>query len=94
MRPKLRDQVLDALSVEPGLGKQDLRRKFPDANARELAQALTYLVEHGLIEMRWPGKYCCLPQDSDQPLPALTADDIKIASFIKPPSKERLMAGR
>ncbi len=86
--------MLHALDAEPGLGKQDLRRKFPDANGRELAQALSYLVAQGLIEMRWPGKYCCLPQESDQPLPALAADDVKIASFIKPPSKERLMAGR
>ena len=94
MRAKLRDQVLDALNAEPGLGKQDLRCKFPEANGRELAQALTYLVEQGLIEMRWPGKYSCLPKDSDQPLPTLTADEVKIASFIKLPSKERLMAGR
>jgi hypothetical protein len=94
MRPKLSDQVLHALNAEPGLAKQDLRRKFPEANGRELAQALTHLVEQGLIEMRWPGKYCCLPQDSDQSSPALTAEDVKIASFITPPSKDRLMARR
>ena len=88
---QLADRLFNALEVEPGLGKEELRRKFPDAKGREFVKALAALIEQGLIEMRWPGKYCCLAQPSKPTL--LTAVKVS-ASFIEPPSKARLMGGR
>ena len=51
---QLANQLVKALQVEPGLTKEELRRKFPNANGREFVKALEALVEQGLIEMRWP----------------------------------------
>ena len=89
---QLADQLFNALQVEPGLTKEELRRKFPNANGREFVKALAALEQQGLIEMRWPGKYCCLAQPT-KPTP-LTPVKVSVASFIEPPSKARLMGGR
>ena len=86
-------RLLTAVQAEPGIGIARLRQLFPNAKLRDMHDALSQLEGKGLVEMHKPGKYRCLPQALKPPEPIRPAN-LSRGSFIEPPSKARLMAGR
>lgn len=85
----LNDRLLDLIAAKPGITTPELRAAFPKTKSAKIYRALHRLRQAGAVDMYEYRRYR-LPAKASTVAPRTMAS----SSFIRPPSLERLMAGR
>jgi hypothetical protein len=89
----MRDRVLTYIERHPFCVSRELRRAFPDVRPRALFSCLERLRDESLIDFEDGHYLLSAPDVQPEALPVVVRRHSP-STFISPPSRERLMAGR